>query len=84
MKKIITFLIVLLPVLLLTDVFIWHNENPTFVFFDPEDHQLVGGDYGIKKALDSLDVAYQQGDFLPADLSEFDAVFVLLGSFCES
>lgn len=84
MKNIIAVILILLPVVLLSEVFIWHNENPTFVFFDPEDHLLVGGDYAIKKALDSLGVAYQQGDFLPADLTDYDAVFVLLGSFCES
>ncbi len=84
MKKILMLTLALLPIFLLADVFIWHNENPTFYFFDPEDHIQVGGDYSIKKALDSLDVAYQQGSILPADLSDYDAVFVLLGSFCES
>jgi hypothetical protein len=84
MKNIFAIILILLPVLLLSNVFIWHNENPTFLFFDPEDHMLVGGDYAIKKALDSLRVDYVQGDYLPADLSDYDAVFVLLGSFCES
>jgi hypothetical protein len=84
MKKILAAFLIIVPVILLADVFIWHNENPTFHFFDPEDHILVGGDYSIKKALDSLDVAYVQSSFLPADLTGYDAVFILLGSFCES
>ncbi|MFC1887192.1 hypothetical protein ACFLYK_00110 [Candidatus Cloacimonadota bacterium] len=84
MRKLIFIIMFILPLLLSANVFIWHNENPTFHFFDPEDHILVGGDYGIKKALDSLNVEYDQSSILPADLSSYDAVFVLLGSFCES
>jgi len=84
MKNILMIILILLPVFLFSNVFIWHNENPTFHFFDPEDHILVGGDYSIKKALDSLDVQYTQGSILPVDLSSYDAVIVLLGSFCES
>ena len=64
MKKIISLLLVILPVFLLADVFIWHNENPTFVFFDPEDHLLVGGDYAIKKALDSPEDSLRPGPWV--------------------
>jgi len=84
MKSLITIFLLLLSVLTVADVFIWHNENPTFYFFDPEDHILVGGDYAIRKALDSLDVQYTQSSILPEDLSDYEVVFVLLGSFCQS
>jgi len=84
MKNIFLLILIIVPALVLSNVYIWHNENPTFLFFDPEDHILVGGDYAIRKALDSLDVEYEIGSYLPYDLSEYDAVIVLLGSFCES
>jgi hypothetical protein len=84
MKRLLVIFLLMLSTLAVADVFIWHNENPTFYFFDPEDHIIVGGDYAVRKALDSLDVAYTQSSVLPADLSDYDAVFVLLGSFCQS
>ena len=84
MKNIFIIILWLLPIALFSTVFIWHNENPTFHFFDPEDHILVGGDYSIIKALDSLNVDYDFSSFLPEDLTEYEAVIILLGSFCES
>ena len=84
MKRFILLILIAAPLLLAAEVFIWHNENPTFHFFDPEDHILVGGEYSIIKALDSLRIDYHLSTILPADLSEYDAVFVLLGSFCET
>ncbi|MBN1949481.1 MAG: hypothetical protein JW784_07030 [Candidatus Cloacimonetes bacterium] len=64
-------------------IYIWHNENPSFAFLDPETDIPVGGDYAIINGLDYWGYDFTIGSTLPADLTTFDAIFILLGSFCE-
>ena len=66
------------------NVFIWDNENPTFYFPDPETGYSVSGDEPITALLESFEIPFDYGNILPSDLSQYDLVFVLLGSFCES
>lgn len=65
-------------------VFVWNNEIASFHFTDPETSNQVGGEHGITQALEVNNVNYQLGDELPGDLSSYDAIFVLCGSWCVS
>jgi hypothetical protein len=65
-------------------VFIWDNENPTFYFPDPETGYSVSGDEPITALLQTFEIPFDYGNILPSDLSQYELIFILLGSFCES
>jgi len=60
-------------------VLIWDNDGGRW-FDDPEGHGLVGTDFAVARALNYNGVAHvEKTSVLPADLSAYDAVFVLCG-----
>ncbi len=85
-KKIILIITILIAMAGLSaqTVLVWNNEIASFHFTDPETENQVGGEYGITQALEVNNVNYQMEDTLPQDLSGFDAIIVLCGSWCVS
>ena len=81
------FLIILVSIifsLFAQEVYIWDNENPSFYFPDPETGYSVSGSDAIISLLDASSISYNYGTALPTDLSQYNLIFILLGSFCES
>jgi len=51
-------------------------------FPDPEGGGMVGSDYAIRQALLANGYTYTMGTILPADLSPYDVLFVIMGVYC--
>ena len=62
-------------------VLIWDNDNNSD-FLDPEGTGYVGCEYKIQQALTANGITHTTVSALPADLSEYDVVFVTLGIYC--
>jgi len=63
------------------EVLIWDNDNNSD-FIDPEGTGYVGCEYKIQQALTANGITHTTVSTLPADLSEYDVVFVTLGIYC--
>jgi len=62
-------------------IYIWDKDHNK-LFADPEGGGNVDATYGVKKALDELGYAYTFGATLPSDISGYDVIFVVMGSYC--
>lgn len=84
MKKfiILIFVLIFVQIIWCTNVFILDKEESSFHFHDPETGATVQGEYSIQNQLDNLNISYDHSQNLPNDLSSYDAVFVLCGSWC--
>jgi len=62
-------------------ILVWDKDhNKTFL--DPESGVGVDATYGIKKALDDNSYAYTASLTLPADLTPYHIIFVIMGTYC--
>ena len=84
MKKVLTLIFVCLFIQAIwsSNVYILDKEEPSFHFHDPETGNYVQGEYSIQNHLNGLNISYDHGENLPNDLSPYDAVFALCGSWC--
>jgi len=79
-KALIT-VILLIPLMsFAANAFIWLYD-PGDRFDDPETGTTIDCAYWIEQALAANGHDYTTGDYLPADLSPYDVVFVTLGFF---
>jgi hypothetical protein len=62
-------------------IYIWDKDHNK-LFSDPEGGGQVDASYGIKKALDNNGYTYTFGTTLPTDLSPYDVIFVVMGTYC--
>ena len=62
-------------------VLIWDNDEDSD-FLDPEGTNEIGCEYKIQQALTANGISFITVSTLPADLSDYDVVFVTLGIYC--
>jgi hypothetical protein len=62
-------------------ILVWDKDHNK-LFLDPETSVSVDATYGIKKALDANDYTYDVSLTLPADLSAYQIIFVIMGTYC--
>lgn len=62
-------------------ILVWDKDHDK-TFTDPEGAGLVGPTYGITKALTANGYAHTVSLTLPADLSSYDILFIIMGIYC--
>jgi hypothetical protein len=69
------------PIALSQDILVVDKDhNKTFP--DPEGAGNVDATYGVTKALDDCGYAYTKVDNFPGDISRFDIMFIIMGTYC--
>lgn len=63
------------------EIYVWDKDHD-LKFTDPEGGGQVDATYGVKKALDACGLPYTFGTTIPSDLSIYDILFVVMGSYC--
>ena len=63
------------------EVLIWDNDSNSS-FWIPESQKNEGCEEAIQRALQANGHQTVVTSYLPEDLSEYDAVFIVLGFFC--
>ena len=63
------------------EILVWDKDH-NLKFQDPEGAGLVDATYGVKKALTENGYTFPAVLSLPADLSPYDLVFVIMGTYC--
>jgi hypothetical protein len=65
------------------EILIWdHDTGADNMFYDPEGAGYVGCEFGIERALEQNGIEATTLLYLPADLSQYDAIFVVQGWYC--
>jgi hypothetical protein len=64
-----------------TSIFIWDNDNDG-TFPNPDNGQTIGTEFAIQKALEDNGFQYEINNSLPADLANYDMIFIALGKYC--
>jgi hypothetical protein len=77
LAAVVAVMLVAAPALPVT-VFVWDKDNGK-VFSNPEGGGNVGCEYWIKQALTHNGYMYSSSTVLPADISGYDIIFVVLG-----
>lgn len=62
-------------------ILVWDKDHNT-MFVDPEGAGSVDATYGVRKALSDNGYDYRVMSALPADLSPFKTILVVMGTYC--
>ena len=62
-------------------IFVWDKDHNK-LFPDPEGGGNVDATYGVTKALTANGFSFTKSITLPADLSPYDIIFVVMGTYC--
>ncbi len=62
-------------------IFVWDKDH-NLKFTDPEGAGQVDATYGVSKALTDNGFTHTTGTSLPFDLSSYDIIFVVMGTYC--
>jgi hypothetical protein len=62
-------------------ILVWDKDH-NLKFQDPEGAGLVDATYGVKKALTENGYTHTAVTTLPADLTPYDIIFVIMGTYC--
>jgi len=63
------------------DILVWDKDH-NLLFPDPEGAGNKTATYGVTKALDDLGYAYDLTSTPPTDLSNYNILFVVMGTYC--
>ena len=75
-------LLFIIPCLIFAqEVLIWDNDNNSY-HLDPEGTVYVDCEFKIEQALTANGITFTTVTVLPADISDYDVVFVTLGIYC--
>lgn len=86
MRRVLPLMVVALVFCLAAPVFsqsilIWDKDHNK-MFADPEGAGSVDATYGVKKALTDIGYEFDAVNALPANLTRFDIIFVIMGVYC--
>ena len=62
-------------------IFVWDKDHNK-LFPDPEGAGQKDATYGVTKALTDCGYTYTTSTSLPPDLSSYDIIFVVMGTYC--
>jgi len=71
----------LAPMALSQSILVWDKDH-NLTFQDPEGGGQVDATYGVTKALTANGYTFTKVTTLPADLSPYNILFVIMGSYC--
>lgn len=63
------------------DILLWDKDHSK-KFPDPEGAGSVDASYGVEKALTDNGYAFVKQTKLPTDLSPYNIIFVIMGTYC--
>jgi len=83
MRHLFTLILLLLFITPLSgqNIYVWDRDLGD-IFRDPVTGKWVGCEEGIKSALSANGYAYNSGTTLPAELINYDLLFVIMGQYC--
>jgi len=86
MRRIIPWLVMglilcIAPLAFSQSILVWDKDHDKTIP-DPETGVYVDATYGVTKALGDCGYAYTTVKVLPSDLSSYDILFVVMGTYC--
>ena len=63
------------------DILVWDKDHDK-LFFDPDGAGMVDATFGVTRALDACGETYDEGSTLPADLTPYNIIFIVMGNLC--